>query len=116
MGLDIRKEYEYVMNLRDLNWVRQLMLEKQLLDRPSCQDENLGPPQQDMPWQLLDNVRTVIRRAEDSVMYIKEWSNLYRLGVDFDEAECCRCRALPPIHPCNLIRPYLVISGAWEGY
>jgi hypothetical protein len=99
------------MNLRDLNWVRQLMLEKHLLERS---DETSGLPLEDIQWQLLEDVRSVIRRAEVAVVYLKQWSNLMGLKADFDWVEICRRRALTRTHPCNLIRPYLVISGPCE--
>ena len=114
MGLDLYQEYHYIMNLRDLNWVRQLMLEKQLLERSGYQDETSGLPVEDIQWQLLEDIRSVIRRAELAVVYLKQWSNLIGMKADFDQVETCHCRALPRTHPCNLIRPYLVISGAWE--
>lgn len=114
MGLDLYKEYEYLMNLRDLNWVRQLMLEKQLLDRPVYQEDTSGLLPDDIPWQLLEDVRTVIRRAEAAVFYLKRWCQLLVPGADFDKVEMFRRRGLPQSHPCNLIRPYLIMSGAWE--
>ena len=101
------------MNLHDLNWVWQLMLQKQLLDRPTYQDES-GMLQDNILWQLLEDVRTVIRRAEAAVLYLKQWSHIHGLGNDFDKVEVCHHRALPHTHLCNLIRPYLIISGGWD--
>ena len=96
------------MNLRDHVWVWQLILETQLCKRSYC----VQKPGQLVPWQLLEDVRAIIKRAEESVMYVKNWCEVHELGICFDKLEERRRQTLPQSHPCNLIRPYVAISNA----
>lgn len=99
-------EYCRVIELRDLFWVQQLMLERQL---PPVEYAELFTQIQ----TLLRDVHTIIDTIENSMIYIRHWGEKI-WKMDFDDIEMRRQRRRPTTHPCTLLRPYIIeipISG-----
>lgn len=88
------------MEARDLYWVQQLMVEKQL-------PTSFSPRYFNRLQAILGEVQTIIKQLEDAVIYIKRWgSQAWRM--DFSEIELRRRADRPSNHPCNLLQPYVV--------
>lgn len=92
-------EYCYVIGLRDLFWVRRLMLERELLRKSRT---GLGL------WQLVDDAKAIVTYCEEAVMYIMHWSELQGWTINFEKMEGRRQEQRTEDHPCNLIMPYLI--------
>lgn len=94
------------MEIRDLYWVQQLMVEKQL--PTSVNPRFFGRVQ-----AILGEVQTIIKRLEDSLIYIRRWgSEMWEMN--FSEIELRRRAERRDNHPCNLLQPYVIeipISG-----
>lgn len=99
--------YCRVVELRDLFWVQELMLEKQL-PPPAYADLVLEIR------ELLGDVQTIITAIENSMIYIKWLAERSGQIVDFGDVEIRRRNRRPRNHPCSLLLPYMVefpISG-----
>lgn len=105
----VEEEYCRVVELRDLFWVQQLMLERRL-PAPDSEDTELFLK----IHGLLREVHTIIDIIENSILYIKYWSQGGGRKIDFDNIEERRQELRPKSHPCMLLQPYIVeipISG-----
>lgn len=58
----------------------------------------------------LSDVRRIIHRAEESTLYMKEFSAAKGWILDFDAINQKRYAALPATHPLRLIQPYINID------
>jgi hypothetical protein len=101
-AVNLRREYGRVMELRDLYWIRQMILQDQF---------HLSSHLNQFPALecLLDHLRLMVRSCEESAIYIKDWAkSKAKWNVDFDLIEEQRRRSLPVTHSSRLIQPYLV--------
>lgn len=96
----IEAEYCRILNLRDLFWVQQLMTEKRL-------GRHLYKY---ISFKHLADVRTMVNRAEEAALYIKEIAEMSGWVLDFNAMNQRRCAALPADHPLCLIQPYIRIN------
>lgn len=94
------------MEIRDLFYVQQLMLE----GHPQLPEPDMQPSQ-----SLLGDVRMMVRKIEESAVYIMRWGWGQGWKMDFDTLEQRRHAERSENHPCNLLVPYIVkvpISGS----
>lgn len=99
-GYTIEVEYCRILNLRDLYWVQQLMTEKRL-------GRHLY---RYISFKHLADVRTMVNRAEEAALYVKEMAELGGWTLDFNAINQRRCAALSADHPLCLIQPYIRIN------
>lgn len=103
---EVEAKYCEVMEIRDLYWVQQLMVEKQL--PTSINSRFFGRVQ-----AILGEVQTIIKRLEDSLVYIRRWGT-EMWDMNFSEIELRRRFERSDNHPCNLLQPFVVeipVSG-----
>jgi hypothetical protein len=100
--------YCHVMELRDLHEVQRLMLARRL-----------PPPYLDLfPTlaQALASAELDVKRCEESVIYMMNWTALQEWRLDFKPVEERRRSMLADDHPCTLIQPFVrEIPFAGEG-
>lgn len=102
----IENEYRHVMEIRDLFYVQQLMLEA----HPQLPEPDAQPSQ-----PQLGDVWMMVRKIEESAVYIMRWGWVQGWKMDFGALEQRRHAERPDDHPCNLLVPYIVkvpMSGA----
>lgn len=95
------------MEKRDLYWVQQLIVERQM---PARADIPIPPEMR----TVLGEVRMVIKKMEDSMVYIRRWGKLQQWNMDFNMIESHHRDQRPENHPCRLLAPYIIeipISG-----
>lgn len=104
--LELEQLYCDVVERRDLYWVQQLIVERQI------------PANSAVPPELrfvLGEVNMMIKKIEDSMVYIRRWAKLQGWKMDFDTIEACHRDLRPGNHPCRLLAPYIIeipISGS----
>jgi hypothetical protein len=94
------KDYYYVMEVRDLLWVWQMSLERQMRYTPLGQFSK-------SKLEALEEVQMMVRETDESVKYIMRWSRLQGWAIDFTATEKKRLKSRGDNHPCNLIRPFI---------
>lgn len=93
----VEVEYNRTLNLRDLFWVQQLMMEMRLGRHLS----------QYISSKHLSDVRRVVAQAEKAALYVVEFSSAQGWDLNFSEMDKRRRAALSRSHPIFLIQPYI---------
>lgn len=98
----LRNQYCNLIEERDLYWVRQLVLELRI-------PAGFYPAGPIHARIVLGELRMVIQRIENSLVYMRRWSRSQGWNVDFNTIEYYYHREKRSSdHPCRLIQPYIV--------
>ena len=93
--------------MRDLYEVQRLLLERRL------------PPQYFDLFpalaQVLDSTQLTVRRCENSIIYVKDWTAHQAWTLDFKPIEERRRNMLSEDHPCKLLQPIIAGEGSESG-
>lgn len=104
--MELAQLYCDVVERRDLYWVQQLIVERQIPTNSAT------PPELRL---VLGEVNMMIKKIEDSMVYIRRWAKLQGWKMDFDTIETRHRDLRPGDHPCRLLAPYIIeipISGS----
>lgn len=63
-----------------------------------------------IPSEHLCDVRRVVARAEEAILYIQDFVDAHGLVLDYHAMNHKRCATLPRTHPLLLIQPYIWID------
>lgn len=63
-----------------------------------------------IPSKHLCDVRRVVARAEEAILYIQDFVDAHGLILDYNAMKQKRCASLPRSHPLLLIQPYIRID------
>lgn len=96
----IEAEFCRILNLRDLFWVQQLMMEIRLGRRLYRYFSS----------KHLADVRRVVTRADEATLYLKDFAEDEGFDIDFDAMNDRRCAARPLTHPLYLLEPYIQLD------
>lgn len=91
------------MEIRDLIWVQQLVMEMQMGVGVGGSYMDFFETSQD----FLADLRMIARSTEVAALCIKDLSAELGLQVDFNRVDSMRKAGRPQSHPCCLIQPYL---------
>lgn len=63
-----------------------------------------------IPSKHLCDVRRVVARAEEAILYIQDFVDAHGLALDYNAMNRKRCATLPHTHPLLLIQQYIQLD------